>query len=137
MRTLIMAVAAGALAACAALSRDIDDNGAARRLIEEAPTDAPVEQTLAQPTLRVVDRTFGDVATAAPPPEVVAREAASCDAGQWAALVGRPLSSIDQRLLPEPYRVVCADCLVTQEYKFNRLNVYLDREERITRFVCG
>ncbi len=137
MKTLVIAVAAGAVAACAALSRDIDDGGRARRLLEEAPTDAPLDRVLAQPSLRVVDRSFGDVEKSEPTPSESERAAKTCNADEWAGLVGQPLSAVDQRLLPEPYRVICHGCLVTQEYMYNRLNLRLGPDGRIASVECG
>lgn len=138
LRTLIVAVAAGGLAACAALSRDFDDGGRAQRMLEEAPVDAPVDQTLGEPTLQVVERRFGDTQDPVREgPDESPNAAQSCNAGEWAALVGRPLRSIDQRLLPEPYRVICDGCLASQEFKYNRLNIYLRADGTIDRFVCG
>ncbi len=137
IKTLVVAVAAGAVAACAALSRDIDDGGRARRLLEEAPTDAPLDRVLAQPSLRVVDRSFGDIEKSEPTPSESERSAKTCRADEWAGLVGRPLGDVDQRLLPEPYRVICYGCLVTQEYMYNRLNLRLDANGLIASIECG
>lgn len=137
VKTLVIAAAAGAVAACAALSRDIDDGGRAKRLIEEAPTDAPLDRVLAQPSVRFVDRRFGETESSQSARAESEKSAKSCNADQWQGLVGRPLTDVDQRLLPEPYRVICHGCLVTQEYMYNRLNLRLDASGLIASVSCG
>jgi hypothetical protein len=134
MRFLAIMLAAGLATACGSLGT-YDDGGAARRTVEEAPVDTASshETPLAEPSIRLADgkiRPRGEAAAAS-----VAEKL--CDADGWSSLIGMDREDIPENQLPEPYRIVGPDDLVTQDFRAERLNVHVDREGKVFRVTCG
>ncbi len=136
VRTLTCAAAAGLLAACAALSGDIDDGGRAQRQVEDAPT-----------VIAAQDDVFGEtsIEIARQPFDFKRKDAESaddaptrkCDATRWDSLLGQDIIGVDRRVLPSVYRVVPHDAAVSQEFREERLSIFLDENSIVTRIECG
>lgn len=62
---------------------------------------------------------------------------ADCAAGQYAGLVGRPLSSFDASGVAGPVRILAPGSAMTMDHNPGRLNVYHDSQLRITQVTCG
>jgi Peptidase inhibitor I78 family len=63
--------------------------------------------------------------------------ALTCDAGAYQSLVGKREGDIGRSQLPAVYRIVCADCAVTQDHNPNRLNIHLGTDNRVSSVRCG
>lgn len=61
----------------------------------------------------------------------------SCHAAGYAQLIGVQESAINRASLPAGARVICAACLVTQDYAPERLNLHLSAEGRVASIRCG
>ncbi|WP_170346786.1 I78 family peptidase inhibitor [Ruegeria atlantica] len=61
---------------------------------------------------------------------------AFCKGEPFADTVGQPISTI-QANLPERSRVLGPDDIGTQDYRIDRLNVYVDGAGVIQRLTCG
>lgn len=61
---------------------------------------------------------------------------AFCEGEQFTDAVGQPVSTI-QAQLPERSRVLGPDGIATQDYRIDRLNVYVNGEGIIQRLTCG
>lgn len=61
---------------------------------------------------------------------------AFCEGEPFIGAIGQPVSSI-QAQLPERSRVLGPDAIATQDYRIDRLNVYVDGEGIIQRLTCG
>lgn len=61
----------------------------------------------------------------------------NCGAAGYQNLIGQPANVFASMTLPSPMRIIKSGMLFTQEYVPKRLNVDLDRNNRITRFWCG
>jgi hypothetical protein len=61
----------------------------------------------------------------------------TCEAAAHASLVGKAEREIDRSSLPSAFRIVCHDCQVTQDYAPNRLNIQLDKDNRVASVRCG
>lgn len=70
------------------------------------------------------------VAETAPPPS-------ACGMERFASLVGQPETAIPRASLPAGARVICATCMVTQDYRPDRLNIILSAEGRVASLRCG
>ncbi|SLN45282.1 I78 family peptidase inhibitor [Ruegeria meonggei] len=70
------------------------------------------------------------------PPEAAPVDLAFCEGDAFAGSVGQPVSGI-QAQLPERARVLGPDGIATQDYRIDRLNVYVDSEGVIQRLTCG
>ncbi len=83
-------------------------------------------------------------ACAAPPapeearlaPEAAPVDLAFCQGDPFADSVGQPVSAI-QADLPDRTRVLGPDDLATQDYRIDRLNVYVTESGIIQRLTCG
>ncbi|KIC38613.1 hypothetical protein RA27_19500 [Ruegeria sp. ANG-R] len=78
-----------------------------------------------------------------PPPQeagLAAEEApvdlAFCKGEPFADTIGQPVSTI-QAQLPERSRVLGPDDIATQDYRIDRLNVYVNGAGTIQRLTCG
>ncbi|MDA7965379.1 I78 family peptidase inhibitor [Ruegeria sp.] len=72
--------------------------------------------------------------TSAPEPAPV--DLAFCLGEPFADSIGQPVSTI-QTNLPERSRVLGPDDIATQDYRIDRLNVYVDGNGIIQRLSCG
>ncbi len=63
--------------------------------------------------------------------------ALTCDAGAHEYLVGQREEDIDRSRLPAAFRIVCAECMVTQDFSPNRLNIHLGTDNRVGSVRCG
>lgn len=63
--------------------------------------------------------------------------ALTCGADQMQNLVGQPLDVLDQRVLPDPHRIIGPDMAVTMDWNPARLNVEHDAARIITQIRCG
>jgi len=61
---------------------------------------------------------------------------AFCQGEAFADSVGQPVSTI-QASLPERSRVLGPDDIATQDYRIDRLNVYVNGAGTIQRLTCG
>ena len=86
-----------------------------------------------QPTYRELERMGNDnqrEAIARPPPD-------SCQMAAHQSLVGTLGASIEAASLPQGSRIVCHDCVVTMDYRAERLNVLVDVDGRVAGLRCG
>jgi hypothetical protein len=84
-------------------------------------------------TYRDLDRLARDSqneAISRPPPD-------TCEMEAHRGLIGRDGASIDQTTLPSGARVICHDCVVTMEYRADRLNVVLGPDGKVASLRCG
>jgi hypothetical protein len=56
---------------------------------------------------------------------------------QYSHLVGTVGADIDRTELPPGARVICHDCVVTMDYRADRLNIDLGADGKVTRLHCG
>jgi Peptidase inhibitor I78 family len=61
----------------------------------------------------------------------------SCGIEAHKRLVGVAEGDIDRAALPAGARVICATCMVTQDYAPSRLNLHLSAEGRVSSLRCG
>ena len=138
MRTIALAVAVGVIAGCATLTGEIDDGGRAYRQTIDAPVAANLEPLAAEPSIRLVDEPLPERGAAREGARRIGGEPASaCQAELWQRLVGMSEAEVRQEALPETYRVVAYDAIITQEYLPDRLTIHLDRNGDVFRVVCG
>ncbi len=71
------------------------------------------------------------------PPVVVEPDPDACRASTYQGLVGQPARVLASMALPTPTRVIRPGQAVTMDYNAFRLNVEIDRRERISRVYCG
>lgn len=86
-----------------------------------------------QPTYRELERLGNEnqrEAISRPPPD-------SCQMAAHQSLIGTPGASIAAASLPQGSRVVCHDCVVTMDYRAERLNVLLDADGKVAGLRCG
>ncbi len=69
-------------------------------------------------------------------PEAAPVDLAFCQGEAFANSVGQPVSTI-QADLPERTRVLGPDDIATQDYRIDRLNVYVNGAGVIQRLTCG
>ncbi|EEX09164.1 conserved hypothetical protein [Ruegeria lacuscaerulensis ITI-1157] len=69
-------------------------------------------------------------------PEPAPVDLAFCKGEPFADSVGQPVSTI-QASLPERSRVLGPDDIATQDYRIDRLNVYVNGAGVIQRLTCG
>lgn len=60
-----------------------------------------------------------------------------CIAAQLQDAVGQPITDLGDEALPEPVRVMGPDSAMTMDFRPERLNVILDRQQIIQRIYCG
>jgi hypothetical protein len=70
-------------------------------------------------------------------PEGSSQRPDQCGALQFQSLIGSTAGSINEDTLPEPYRIICHGCMVTKDYRLNRLNIWLDEADKVERVDCG
>lgn len=61
----------------------------------------------------------------------------TCGMAAHANLIDVHESAIDRASLPAGARVICATCLVTQDYAPARLNLHLSAQGRVASMRCG
>ena len=61
----------------------------------------------------------------------------TCAMAAHAHLIGVHESAINRASLPAGARVICAACLVTQDYSAQRLNLHLGADGRVGSMRCG
>ncbi len=69
-------------------------------------------------------------------PQAASVELAFCKGEPFADSVGQPVSSI-QADLPERARILGPDDIATQDYRIDRLNVYVNGAGIVQRLACG
>jgi hypothetical protein len=69
-------------------------------------------------------------------PEAAPVDLAFCEGDTFADSIGQPVSAI-QGQLPERSRVLGPDDLATQDYRIDRLNVFVNGAGIIQRLTCG
>jgi len=76
---------------------------------------------------------------AAPATPVAAQPATedACGMSRFTHLIGQPESAIPRAQLPAGARVICATCMVTQDYSETRLNFHLSADGRVGSLRCG
>ncbi|WP_037313863.1 I78 family peptidase inhibitor [Ruegeria halocynthiae] len=70
------------------------------------------------------------------PPEATPVDLAFCQGDAFADSIGQQVSTI-QADLPERARVLGPDGIATQDYRIDRLNVFVDGSGVIQRLTCG
>lgn len=60
-----------------------------------------------------------------------------CGMSNWGHLIGQPESAIPTAQLPPGARVICATCMVTQDFRPDRLNITLSADGRVASMRCG
>lgn len=60
-----------------------------------------------------------------------------CGMSNWGHLIGQPESAIPTAELTAGARVICATCLVTQDFREDRLNITLSADGRVASMRCG
>jgi len=73
---------------------------------------------------------------ARPGPEAAPVDLAFCQGEEFTDSVGQPVSAI-QSQLPERSRVLGPDGIATQDYRIDRLNIFVDGSGIIQRLTCG
>ncbi len=93
--------------------------------------------------------TFGVVAACAPLPppppapppapvaEAPAESPSACGLERFEFLIGQPEAAIPTGDLPPGARVICATCMVTQDFRADRLNITLSADGRVAGLRCG
>ncbi|MFN4153990.1 MAG: I78 family peptidase inhibitor [Paracoccaceae bacterium] len=61
----------------------------------------------------------------------------SCGADALRGLVGQPASVLQTMKFGQETRIIRPDMAVTMDYRLDRLNIEIDRAERITRVHCS
>lgn len=61
----------------------------------------------------------------------------ACGAADLQTLVGQPASVLDTMRFAQPVRVIRPGMAVTMDYRADRLNIEIDKAERIIRVTCG
>lgn len=63
----------------------------------------------------------------------------SCGLDAWEEFVGEPYSDVPEDVIEsaESLRVIRPGTMITMDARMDRLNVYLDEDEIITRVRCG
>ena len=69
-------------------------------------------------------------------PEAAPVDLAFCKGEPFAGSVGQPASTI-QADLPEKARILGPNDIATQDYRIDRLNVFVDASGVIQRLTCG
>ena len=69
-------------------------------------------------------------------PEIATVDLAFCQGESFADSIGQPVSTV-QAQLPERSRVLGPDDIATQDYRIDRLNVFVDESGIIQRLTCG
>lgn len=120
--------------ACTSSGQEIDDGGRSYRELQEAPVAGPAarDEFLAQPWRvaegRIPERTDSNVG---------GRAQQLCDPNEFAFLIGRTEDEVRAEEPPEPNRIICDECLFTQDYEPGRLNFFLGADGRVERITCG
>ena len=65
-----------------------------------------------------------------PPPD-------TCEMAAHQNLIGAVGAEIDRSTLPAGARVICHNCVVTMDYRADRLNIDLGPDGKVTRLHCG
>lgn len=79
-------------------------------------------------------------APAGPSAPGASREAAAedaCGMARFTHLIGQPEGAIPRDQLPAGARVICAACMVTQDFRADRLNFHLGADGRVGSMRCG
>lgn len=61
----------------------------------------------------------------------------SCDASSYQYLIGQNETDINRSRLPKTFRIICAECMVTQDLNPNRLNIHLGTDKKVGSVRCG
>jgi hypothetical protein len=70
--------------------------------------------------------------------EAISRpEPDSCQMEAHRHLIGMDGAAVDQSSLPAGARVICHDCVVTMDYRADRLNVQLGPAGKVANLRCG
>jgi hypothetical protein len=73
----------------------------------------------------------------APPAQGGMQGEDTCRMAAFAHLLGKHESQIDRSTLPQGARVICATCMVTQDYAPARLNIHLSASGHAASMRCG
>jgi hypothetical protein len=77
-------------------------------------------------------------APATPPAQAAApADADECGMARFTYLIGQHESAIPRDRLPPGARVICATCMVTQDFRADRLNFQLGADGRVGSIRCG
>jgi hypothetical protein len=76
------------------------------------------------------------VSQPAPTPEPSAAGEDTCGLARYRHLLGKHESEIDRADLPPGARIICPQCMVTQDYRPERLNLFTSTEGRVSSMRC-
>ena len=76
-------------------------------------------------------------ACAAPPPALPPEQEDTCGATQRAALIGQDATALEKVLILGMVRVIRPDDMVTMDYRRERINFLIGRDEKIIAINCG
>ncbi|MGQ0567664.1 MAG: I78 family peptidase inhibitor [Gemmobacter sp.] len=72
-----------------------------------------------------------------PPEAPPTPPAGTCGAADLQGLVGQPAAVLKTMRFSQETRIIRPGMAVTMDYRENRLNIEIDRAERISRVACG
>jgi Peptidase inhibitor I78 family len=70
-------------------------------------------------------------------PEAATAEAGTCGAADHQAWVGQSVAVLNDAALPEGARVLFPTTPATMDYRAERLNIAVDKSDKISRVYCG
>lgn len=76
-------------------------------------------------------------AACAAPPTLPPEQYDTCGATQRAALIGQDATALEKVLILGMVRVIRPDDMVTRDYRQERINFIIGRDEKITAINCG
>jgi hypothetical protein len=60
----------------------------------------------------------------------------TCGMAQHQGLIGKHETEIDRASLPPGARIICPQCMVTQDFRPDRLNLFTSTEGRVASMRC-
>ncbi|WP_297804832.1 hemolysin [uncultured Brevundimonas sp.] len=88
-------------------------------------------------SLAVIGASLAGCASTQAPDPVVTAETGQCKVEDWQSYVGKPRQSLPAAPEGVVFRVLCADCMATMDYRSNRVTFTYGEDEKITRVACG
>lgn len=61
----------------------------------------------------------------------------ACGANRHQSLIGTPETDLNKSALGRNTRIIHPDSVMTMDYSAQRLNVYVDKEGKVSRVTCG
>jgi hypothetical protein len=60
-----------------------------------------------------------------------------CPAAAQAGLIGQPASVLETMRFADPVRILRPGTAMTMDYRAERMNIYIDADEKIEKLTCG